>query len=257
MSHLNSVLHIYAHREKKQDLASIKKKKQQKEKDSISINIAGEKSKISVMDQLGLNQKFHKDSIYTQSDLDNNFLGNTYYRITSFRNYHAKNLNIKTPNALLNLGYEDTRLNQFIFNKAQNFKSNNIEKEITSYVIAKLPFLIFLALPLLTIVFWLVFYDKKYNYAEILVFTYTFYTFIFISLLLLELVNYLNEGFSTTLQVLCFTLIFPTYLYKSLRYFYETSRWKTIFKFVLLNILFFPTILITSFFVITVALILF
>jgi len=231
--------------------------KQLKEQDSINVTIADKKSKISVMDQLGLNQKFHKDSIYTQSDLDNNFLGNTYYRITSFRNYHAKNLNIKTPNALLNLGYEDTRLNQFIFNKAQNFKSNNIEKEITSYVIAKLPFLIFLALPLLTIVFWLVFYDKKYNYAEILVFTYTFYTFIFISLLLLELVNYLNEGFSTTLQVLCFTLIFPTYLYKSLRYFYETSRWKTIFKFVLLNILFFPTILITSFFVITVALILF
>ena len=100
--------------------------KQLKEQDSINVTIADKKSKISVMDQLGLNQKFHKDSIYTQSDLDNNFLGNTYYRITSFRNYHAKNLNIKTPNALLNLGYEDTRLNQFIFNKAQNFKSNNM-----------------------------------------------------------------------------------------------------------------------------------
>ena len=231
--------------------------KQLKEQDSLNVTIAGEKSKISVIDQLDLNQEFYVDSIYTKSDLNKSFLGNTYYRITSFRNYHAKNLNIKTPDALLNLGYKNTRVNQFIFNKALHFKSNNIEKEITNYVIAKLPFLIFLALPLLTIIFWLVFYDKKYNYAEVLVFTYTFYTFVFISLLLLELVNYLNEGFSTTLQVLCFTLIFPIYLYKSLRYFYETSRWKTIFKFVLLNILFLPAMLITSFFVITVALILF
>lgn len=232
-------------------------KDQLKEKDSLNINLAGEKSKISLMDQLGLNQKFYVDSIYTKSDLSKNYLGTTYYRITSFRNYHLKNQSIKTPDALMNLGYENTRVNQFIFNKAQHFKTNNIEKEITNYVIAKLPFLIFLALPLLTIIFWLVFYDKKYNYAEVLVFTYTFYTFVFISLLLLEIINYLSEDLSTTLQVLCFTLIFPIYLYKSLRYFYETSRWKTIFKFVLLNILFLPAMLITSFFVISLALILF
>ncbi|WP_320815379.1 DUF3667 domain-containing protein [Flavobacterium sp.] len=230
---------------------------QLKEQDSISKNIAGEKSVFSVMDQLGLNQDFHADSIYTKSELSENFLGNTYYRITSFRNYHKKDPKTKTPDALINLGYENTRVNQFIFNKAQHFKSNNIDKEITNYVIAKLPFLIFLALPMLTVIFWLVFYDKKYNYAEVLVFTYTFYTFVFISLLLLELVSYLNEGLSTTLQILCFVLIFPIYLYKSLRYFYETSRWKTIFKFVLLNILFLPAMLITSFFVISLALILF
>jgi hypothetical protein len=230
---------------------------QLKEQDSINVSIAGKKSKISVMDQLGLNQGFHVDSIYTKSELSENFLGNTYYRITSFRNYHKKDPNTKTPDALINLGYENTRVNQFIFNKAQHFKTNNIEKEITNYVIAKLPFLIFLALPILTVIFWLVFYDKKYNYAEVLVFTYTFYTFVFISLLILQLVSYLNEGLSTNLQILCFVLIFPIYLYKSLRYFYETSRWKTIFKFVLLNILFLPAILITSFFVISLALILF
>jgi hypothetical protein len=218
---------------------------QLKEQDSINVTIAGKKSKISVMDQLGLNQDFHTDSVYTKSELSENFLGNTYYRITSFRNYHKKDQSIKTPDALINLGYENTRVNQFIFNKALHFKSNNIEKEITNYFVAKLPFLIFLALPLLTIIFWLVFYDKKYNYAEILVFTYTFYTFVFLSLLILEFINYLNEDLSIVLKALCFTLIFPIYLYKSLRYFYETSRWKTILKFVLLNILFIPTIIIT------------
>jgi len=231
--------------------------KQLKEKDSISINIAGEKSKVSVMDQLGLNKEFHADSIYTKSDLEKNLLGTTYYKITSFRNYHNKHEKIKTPNALMNLGYNDTKLNQFIYNKAQNFKSNDIENEITNYFVSKLPFLIFLALPLLTIIFWLVFYNKKYNYAEVLVFTYTFYTFIFISLLSLELVKYLNEDLSIILKSICFILIFPIYLYKSLRYFYETSRWKTIFKFVLLNLLFLPAILITSFFVISVALLFF
>jgi hypothetical protein len=230
---------------------------QLKEQDSINISIAGKKSKISLVDQLGLNQDFHADSVYTKSELSKNFLGNTYYRITSFRNYHKKDQSIKTPDALINLGYENTRLNQFIFNKALHFKSNNIEKEITNYVIAKLPFLIFLALPILTVIFWLVFYDKKYNYAEVLVFTYTFYTFVFISLLILEFINYLSEGLSTTLQILCFAIVFPIYLYKSLRYFYETSPWKTVFKFVLLNVLFLPAMLITSFFVITLALILF
>jgi hypothetical protein len=228
-----------------------------KEQDSINLSIAGDKSKISAVDLFNVNQEFHQDSIYTKPELDKNFLGTTYFRITSFRNYRNKYPNSKTPNALINLGYEDTRINQYIFNKSQNFKSNEIESEILNYFIAKLPFLIFLALPLLTIIFWLVFYDSKYNYAEVLVFTYTFYTFVFILLLLLEFINYFNEDLSTTLKTISFLIIFPIYLYKSLRYFYETSRWKTLFKFVLLNILFLPAMLITSLFVITIALILF
>jgi hypothetical protein len=216
-------------------------------------------NKKSSIESLISKSKFNKDSIYTLKQLneDGNLAELIPFTITSFRNFHIRHPNTKTPNALLELGYENTRLNQFIFNKSQNFNSNKIEHELISYVVDKLPFLIFLALPLLTIVFWLVFYDRKYNYAEVLVFTYTFYTFIFISYLSFELLSYLSNDVSTILKVICFTLIFPIYLYKSLRYFYETSRWKTIFKFVLLNILFIPAIFITSFFVIAIALILF
>ena len=207
-----------------------------------------------------LTNKFQKDSIYTYKEIFKDSISTFdqyYYQITSFRNYNLKNPNQDSEKAIETLGYENNRINRFLYHKSENLKSNNLKREIGDYFISKLPFLIFLALPLLTIIFWLVFYNKKYNYAEVLVFTYTFYTFIFISLLSLEFVKYLNEDLSIILKSICFILIFPIYLYKSLRYFYETSRWKTIFKFVLLNLLFLPAILITSFFVISVALLFF
>ena len=182
-----------------------------------------------------------KDSIYTKDFIDakinKNFDGIVYY-ITSMRNFHLKYPEKSNDQILKELGFENNFTYNTMCNKAKLFKSNNIYEELLEYFYQKLPFLIFLSLPILTLMFWLVFYSKKINYTEHLVFAYTFYTFMFLCMLLFNLIEVFSESFANNIALLSFTIIFPLYFYKSLRNFYQQTRWKTILKFVLLNPLF-------------------
>ena len=125
------------------------------------------------------------------------------------------------------------------------------------YLLAKLPFLIFLSIPFIAIIFWITFYDKKFNYTDHLVFSYNFYSFMFVSLILLEIIGFISTDISEILIGVSFSILFPIYLYKSLRNFYQNSHWKTIFKFLFLNILFIPISLLAVFVLIAVSIILF
>ncbi|MEQ3691183.1 MAG: DUF3667 domain-containing protein [Flavobacterium sp.] len=211
-------------------------------------------------DTLFLSSKFHKDSIYTSKELFKDSISsiNEYsYQITSFRNYNLKNPNHSSKEAFKILDYEDNRINRFLYNKAQSLKSNNLKREVGDYLISKLPFLIFISLPFITLIFWLVFYSKEHNYADHLVFTYTFYTFLFIILFINTLLNFISSSFSDIFLIVSFSILFPVYLYKSLRYFYENSRWITILKFVLLNLLFIPIITLTVSLILFIAILFF
>lgn len=192
----------------------------------------------------------HKDSIYNYNELSINeaSLLNTL-PISSFRNFNLKYPNKTTEESLKELKFENNFLNRAFFDKAKTFKSNNINGEVKEYFNQKLPLLIFVSLPFLTIMFWLVFYSKSKNYTEHLVFTYTFYTFLFIGILIFKSISLISDNISRFLQSISFLVIFPIYFYKSLRNFYQYSRWKTVLKFILLNILFLPFI-ITSFIII-------
>ena len=130
-------------------------------------------------------------------------------------------------------------------------------REAGDYILGKLPFLIFLSIPFIAIIFWIAFYDKKFNYTDHLVFSYNFYSFMFICLILFEFVGFISEDISLFLVGITFSILFPIYLYKSLRNFYQNSRWKTIFKFLLLNILFIPISLLAVFVLMAVSIILF
>ena len=195
----------------------------------LNVNITSKKHQI----------KFHKDSIYTKKQLEND-KSHIEYTITSFRNFHLKYPEKSTEKSLIELGFENDFYNRFLFDKTKFFKSNEIGSEVLDYFFQKLPLLIFVSLPILTLMFWLVFYSKSKNYTEHLVFTYTFYTFLFLGLIVFNLTDYISSRSARFLQTISFSILFPFYLYKSLRNFYQNSRWKTIFKFVLLNILFIP-----------------
>lgn len=211
-------------------------------------------------DDLFLSPKFNKDSIYTSKEIFKDSISTIseyLYQITSFRNYNLKHPNQTSKEAFRTLQYEDNRVNRFLYNKAQNLKSNNLKREIGDYLISKLPFLIFISLPFITLIFWLVFYSKKHNYADHLVFTYTFYTFLFIVLFINTLLSFISNNLHEITLTASFLILFPIYLYKSLRYFYENRRWKTIFKFVLLNLLFIPIIIITVSLILFIAILLF
>ncbi len=224
--------------------------------DTINVNIAGEKSTISLNEKLGLNRKFHKDSIYTKSQLDERSMLN-FYSISSFKNFSVKYPSKTNEQALLELGFDNNRINRFVYSKSKLFKTNDIKNELYNYFYQKLPFLIFLSLPIITIIFWIVFYSRKLNFTEHLVFSYSFFTFLFICMLLFELIALLSEGFSRFLLGFSLSIVFPLYLYKSLRNFYEQNRWKTVLKFILLNPLFGLFLLISMLIMILLGIILF
>jgi hypothetical protein len=212
---------------------------------------------------INLNKKptkeFHRDSIYKASELGNDpeNLNNLNLKLTTFRNYNLKNPNLSSEEALKNLGFENNNWNSYLYEKAKILKSNDVLRETRDYLLAKLPFLIFLSIPFIAIIFWITFYNKKFNYTDHLVFTYSFYSFVFICLISYELIGFLSEDLSIFLVGTSFSILFPIYLYKSLRNFYQNSRWKTIFKFILLNILFIPISLLAALVLMTISVILF
>ncbi len=229
-------------------------------KDSVQFNFGNEKNIKITNNSSEKKEKivFQNDSIYYEKDLEKiNGQNDFVVRVTSMRNYYLKNPTVETKKALQNLGYDSGRVYQFIYEKAKNLKSNDISREIQDFLMSNLPFLIFMAIPFIAFMFWMVFFDKKFNYTDHLVFTYSFYTFILLSLIIVTLIDFLNTNVANNILGFIIIFIFPFYLYKSLRNFYQNKRWKTIFKFILLNILFIPISIVTLLALFFISLILF
>lgn len=211
--------------------------KKNRELDSISYQLT--KSKIPSKDILDLKEKgFSYDSIYTNKFITENIKMNLdplTYTVSSFRNYNLKYPEKTTEEALTELGFKYSYFYRVAFSKSKSFKTKEIETELFEYFYRNLPFFIFLSLPILTLLFWAIFYSTKLNYTEHLVFTYTLFTFIFICMIVFNLADLISSEVTSFLAGVCFLIVFPLYLYKSLRNFYQLSRWKTIFKFILLN----------------------
>lgn len=227
----------------------------EKEINAISDSIPSIDTSI-LKDKVSSLKNIEKDSIYNKSQLEKNAF-RIYYRISSFRNFNIKYPEKTESEALKELGYENDRFNRYFYNKSIHFKSNNIKEELGNYFLQKLPFLIFLSLPIITIMFWLVFYSKKLNFTEHLIFSYSFFTFLFICMLLFNLIALISEPFSRFLIGFSFLIAFPIYFYKSLRNFYEQNRWKTVLKFILLNPLFGLFLIISFLIMISLGIILF
>lgn len=203
-----------------------------------SIKLENKLVNLNIKSGNSLNQiQYHKDSIYTEKELLSNQNG-MFFILSTFKNYHKKNPEKTTENSLKELKFENSLFYKFLYNKSKLLKTDNVNKEILDYFYQKLPFLIFLSLPIITLMFWLVYLRKRINYTEHLVFSYTFFTFMFICMIIFNIIDLINIKLSDTISGLGFSLIFPIYFYKSLRNFYQQSRWKTILKFVLLNPLF-------------------
>lgn len=227
--------------------------------DSISYQLT--KDEIPSKDILDLKEKgFSYDSIYTNDYITKNIKMNfdpTTYTVSSFRNYHLKYPEKSAEEALTALGFENNFFYRAVFSKSKSFKTKEIETELFEYFYRNLPFFIFLSLPILTLLFWMIFYSRKLNYTEHLVFTYTLFTFIFICMIVFNLIGLISSEVASFLAGLCFLIVFPLYLYKSLRNFYQLSRWKTIFKFILLNPLLALFLVICMFFIGFIGIILF
>ncbi|RNC91680.1 MAG: DUF3667 domain-containing protein [Allomuricauda sp.] len=99
---------------------------------------------------------------------------------------------------------------------------------------AKLPFVIFLFLPLFAIFIWVVYIRKNYTYTDHLIFSFHNQSLLFILLIL----SWIVDSIFGTTSVWIFILIFGFYLYKAMRRFYGQGRIKTIIKYLFLNTVF-------------------
>ena len=214
--------------------------KEKRKQDSIAIEkLATGETKKNLFKKLRNNKiKYSLDSIYTKKQLNTISLGYEY-TLASFRNFHKKYPEKTTEQALKELGFENKFAFRILYKKSKALKSNEINSEIIDYFYEKLPFFIFLCLPILTLMFWIVYYSNKINYTEHLVFTYTFFTFIFLCMILFNFIDLINTDVSGFFVGISFAFLFPIYFYKSLRNFYQQGRWKTTLKFILLIPLFF------------------
>lgn len=105
-----------------------------------------------------------------------------------------------------------------------------------------LPQLLFISLPLLALLFKLLYIRRKeFYYVNHGIFSLHLYIFIFIALLVIFSLNELNSGLHWWIIgavnfLLYLSLFF--YEYKAMRNFYKQRRAKTILKFILLNLMF-------------------
>ncbi|MEO0527760.1 MAG: DUF3667 domain-containing protein [Bacteroidota bacterium] len=131
---------------------------------------------------------------------------------------------------------EKTYENRTSFNAAKSFlKVSQQPGSFASELISKLPFVIFFFLPVFAVFIWLVYIRKKYTYTDHLIFSFHNQSLLFILLIisfLIDIVFPVDTGG-------IFLLIFSIYLYKSMRKFYGQGRFKTIVKYMFLNIIFF------------------
>ena len=133
-------------------------------------------------------------------------------------------------------------------NKKYKNNAGEVIAAFRSTLLHSLPQMLFISLPLLALLLQLLYYrHKQFLFVNHAIFSIQLYIFVFISMLLLFGLNRLNEqlhwGAITILSAMIYFGLF-FYEYKAMRYFYGQRRAKTIFKFMLLNLVFFFMILI-------------
>ncbi|WP_036382955.1 DUF3667 domain-containing protein [Muricauda sp. MAR_2010_75] len=100
--------------------------------------------------------------------------------------------------------------------------------------ISKLPFVVFLFLPVFAVFIWLVYIRKKYTYTDHLIFSFHNQSLLFILLILSLIIDAIFDVTSAGI----FITIFSVYLYLAMKKFYGQGTFKTIVKYLFLNTIF-------------------
>ena len=164
------------------------------------------------------------------------FFKKVFYKSQTFYRYIDENPNKNVVEALDELNYKPSSWNIYLYKKTKDSHSlfdgqGQGTKAFVNYLLEKLPFILFLSLPLLTLCFKLVYLRHDITYAEHMVFVFSFMTFVFL-MFLINTLSQLLFDFSFG-WILIAGIAF--YFYKSLRFFYQQQRSNTLIKFVILN----------------------
>ena len=161
-------------------------------------------------------------------------------RFFLYREFY-NNTKIENPvKALDSLNHPVNRVNKWIYNKNETIdRVLENPKNFIDFLLGKIPFFLFFFAPFYAFFFWIMYSMKKYNYMEHLVFIFHIFSFVFLSGAIAYFPDYFLLGDEGYISVFILVLIGPFYFYKALRNFYKQSRILTLFKFALLNFIFF------------------
>ncbi len=182
--------------------------------------------------------KTYRDFYISQERLDSMELFNSIQKqFELYNKFHKETGIVQSSIALNSLDHNDGTYNEWLYKKTVdiNILKKN-PKIFVNYFINKLPFIIFFYLPVFALVIWLIYVRRPFNYMEHLIFTFHVQTTFFV---IMGFALLLDEIFNTTYFSAIILILFLFYLYKALRNFYRQGRFKTLVKFLFLNVLFF------------------
>jgi hypothetical protein len=168
-----------------------------------------------------------------------------------FYNYAKNNEEASPGDALDSLKFPKTKTNLFLYQKVHEMseflKDSESQEAFINSILSKTSFAQFFLLPLFTFIFWLLYLRHKYIYTDHLILVFNLQTVFFLLLLTgIVLDSIFNTHFFKTISI----FLFLFYFYKALRNFYQQKRFKTIVKFIFINISYFIFCLI-GFFIIS------
>ena len=172
----------------------------------------------------------------TNSSFINYDFGKGESKIEKFAAFAKKHPNSKIDVALDSLGYNKNFTNRFLYTKAVNLYSFSESEESRAQFINQLlssgSIALFILLPIFTLFLKLFYIRKKYTYVAHLIFVFHIQTLFFI----LFSIFYILKIVGANPQLWIFTILFLLYLFIALKQFYQQGYFKTIVKFLLLNL---------------------
>ena len=172
----------------------------------------------------------------TNSSFINYNFGKGESKIEKFAAFAKKHPNSKIDVALDSLGYNKNFTNRFLYTKAVNLYSFSESEESRAQFINQLlssgSIALFILLPIFTLFLKLFYIRKKYTYVTHLIFVFHIQTLFFI----LFSIFYILKIVGANPQLWIFTILFLLYLFIALKQFYQQGYFKTIVKFLLLNL---------------------
>ncbi len=182
-----------------------------------------------------------KDSILNDviiSGNNNNFNFNfgEETRLNDYFNYAKKNHEANVEDSLDSLGYKKNFTNRFLFTKVKRLysltKSKESKDQFLSQMLSYGSLALFIFLPFFTLFLKFFYIRRKFNYVDHLIFVFhvqTVFFMLFSVFFLLRLCNLKPEFW-------IFIVLFLLHLFLAMKKFYEQRYFKTIMKFLLLNL---------------------
>ncbi|MDJ0644386.1 MAG: DUF3667 domain-containing protein [Flavobacteriaceae bacterium] len=156
-------------------------------------------------------------------------------KVKAFYNYHEKNKEHTTAQALDSLGYENNFWNRFYYVRAQRTyeMTQDNAQGLNEKIFSGLSLAIFLFLPVFALFLKFIYLRRKYTFMEHMVFVFYTQSVLFLLLLLFNLIYYAS-GESDSVYIIA-VLLFAIYLLIAMKNFYKQGWFKTFIKYTLAN----------------------